>query len=546
MLRLDDVLPARFCSAFEARLGRRVILRTWLRRERSTVADEYAFRLRYAAPAWPEAGVPAASRAETVLITDAAFRPLRYEVSAPGGIAAYVFKGETFRFNAPGESRTGSTAGMRLLLPANAVSILAIAVRMHKPWIGTLHLPFFSPESAQVIAYTLERQGRNITTNFGERIRLDHDGWIAVLAIADQNLELRSRELPWPRWHRPAPQAQAAKVTPSAPGTRKSEKKVGAARGARKAATVRRTDVQFRVGGAEVGGTLSLPAAARQLVAGVVFVGGSGAYDREGGGTISLGYGSFLDRLSAGGIAALRYDKHSPHPKGPLRYEALIRRARAALRVLRARRELQGLPLFLMGHSEGGLIALEVAVGDRNIAGLVLLAAAGRPIEEVLLEQVATQARQLRLGADWRRARQSEIRDLFRHARDTPRWTARTVPPRLLPVRRLRQWYRSIGARFPVRLIAAVKCPILIVQGLQDVQVRSRDARLLHRAARAAGLDSRLLLLEDHDHLLRRVRGAPGLATYGDRRRRVSPVVVKEVQQWIAARARAHVQSHRR
>ena len=49
--------------------------------------------------------------------------------------------------------------------------------------------------------------------------------------------------------------------------------------------------------------------------------------------------------------------------------------------------ELTGPPVVLIGHSQGALIAAEVAAHDRRVQGLALLAGAGRPGRDVLLEQ---------------------------------------------------------------------------------------------------------------------------------------------------------------
>jgi pimeloyl-ACP methyl ester carboxylesterase len=531
MTTLDHILPPTWHSAFETRLGKRTILVTWTRYRRPARATSaHTFLMRYYSPAWPEAGIAEPSRAEIRITTDGAFRALRYATGTPAGKVELVFlRGDRFRLAAPGQKlRTGSTAGAQLMLPANSLPLLSVALRLRHPWAGRLELPFFSPESLQVMPYSLERHGTCVTTSLGEEIRLERAGWIREMTLAGESVRVVARELPWPRW-RDAPHGRARAATPRLrrPG-------------------IVPVDVKLRSGSDRFGGTLSLPGGAMPTRAAALFLGGSGSYDREGGGgPFDLGYGALLDRLAASGIATLRYDKQLDVADEP-RYERLLARARTGLQVLRARRELRGVPIFVIGHSEGGLLALEVAARDRALAGVVLLATAGRRFEAVLLDQLAAQARRLGMGRDWLARGESELRELFHHARHTARWTSRSVPARLLLVRRLRRWYRSLDARDPGRLIATLRCPVLVVQGRDDVQVEVGDARLLHRAARAAGGRASLLLLAHHDHLLRRVTENRGLATYSDRRRRISSVVFEAMRRWMLKTAGAVEPNHNR
>jgi pimeloyl-ACP methyl ester carboxylesterase len=54
----------------------------------------------------------------------------------------------------------------------------------------------------------------------------------------------------------------------------------------------------------------------------------------------------------------------------------------------------------LIGHSEGAVVATRLAAADRRVAGLVLLAGPGRPIDVVLLEQVALTLQRAGLTAE--------------------------------------------------------------------------------------------------------------------------------------------------
>ena len=54
----------------------------------------------------------------------------------------------------------------------------------------------------------------------------------------------------------------------------------------------------------------------------------------------------------------------------------------------------------LVGHSQGGLIAMELALGEESVKSVVLLATPGRPLDEVLRDQILVRAEWLKLGPE--------------------------------------------------------------------------------------------------------------------------------------------------
>lgn len=129
-----------------------------------------------------------------------------------------------------------------------------------------------------------------------------------------------------------------------------------------------------------LGGTLVVPDATR---AAALIIQGSGVHDRDGN-MPALGFKSTLYRRVARelaercGIASLRYDKRGhDKPAGAAQDYSVASRladAAAALALLRKRLETRGLPLFLVGHSEGALVAAKLAETE-PVAGVVCLAA---------------------------------------------------------------------------------------------------------------------------------------------------------------------------
>ena len=137
------------------------------------------------------------------------------------------------------------------------------------------------------------------------------------------------------------------------------------------------TDVTFKSGRLTVHGSLRMPDGAGPLVPAVVLVAGSGPTDRNGDSRLiqgSVGTLTFLaDELARNGIASLRYDKLGTGATalGPyttadlpnLGFTEFVAEAADATRFLATQKQIDPKRLGVIGHGEGGLIALALANG---------------------------------------------------------------------------------------------------------------------------------------------------------------------------------------
>ena len=240
-------------------------------------------------------------------------------------------------------------------------------------------------------------------------------------------------------------------------------------------------------------------------------------FDTRGAGSTRLGT-DFLDRGLSSDIAD----------------------ARACLAYLRARPEAVGQPLFLIGHSQGATVALALAgeqPPDAGLRGVVLMAAVGRDLDEVLADQVVVQGRQLGLSQAQIEALQADARTVAGLIRSGCPWDAEHIPHHLLATFRTRTWYKEF-LRYPTtELIGRVNCPILLCQGSEDFQVSpTRDAERLLTAARLAGRDCSYALFPGLDHLFKRSKGRSSLAEYFEPRP-VAPEFLQRLHAWLGSRA---------
>jgi uncharacterized protein len=271
-------------------------------------------------------------------------------------------------------------------------------------------------------------------------------------------------------------------------------------------------------------GTLTRPVRSATVPC-VVTITGSGQQDRDE--TISLvpGYRPFrevADALARRGIAVLRMDDRGVGGSGGkvrgATSEDFAQDIEDALAWLRARPDIDGARLALLGHSEGGIIAPMIAARDPKLRAIALLAAPawdGRRILEyqngrAIDRHVAEAARD-----SAKRAARSEVDSLA--ARDP--------------------WLAFFIAHDPLETIRRVKVPVLLLQGETDRQVTAPQAKELADAlARAGNRDVTVKVFPARNHLfLPDADGDPG--GYAKlTAREMGPVVLDPLAEWLAKR----------
>ena len=244
----------------------------------------------------------------------------------------------------------------------------------------------------------------------------------------------------------------------------------------------------------------------------LLLVAGSGPVDRDGN-LPGLRNDSLLllaEALANRGVATLRTDKRgvgASHAAGPdesaLLLDTYVHDTRLWLGAL------QGDPAIaragVLGHNEGALIAT-LAAKAAPVDRVVLLAGAGVPAGPAILRQLADGGTPPDLVA----AARTIIARLLRGeaVAEVPGALAGLFRPSVQPY--LASWL----LRDPAAEAAALRCPVLVVQGTADLQMRVADARLL--AAACPGAD--LLLVPGMNHVLKTpAEGrAANLAAYAD------------------------------
>lgn len=157
--------------------------------------------------------------------------------------------------------------------------------------------------------------------------------------------------------------------------------------------------------------------------------------------------------------------------------------------------------VIIAGHSEGSLIGMIAAQNNTN--AYISLAGSGKPIDEILQEQVNKQAPMLN------EANIKILKDL----------KAGTIVKDVHPF--LKGLYAEQNQPFlidwmkynPQTEIAKLKLPILIINGTKDIQVGVENAELLHKAVPS----SQKVIIENMNHIFKEItKDEQNMASYNN------------------------------
>jgi hypothetical protein len=280
--------------------------------------------------------------------------------------------------------------------------------------------------------------------------------------------------------------------------------------------------------------TLTLPRAEQGPVPGVVLVHGSGPQDRDETVGPNKPFRDLAWALATRGIAVLRYDKRTfVHAQammeaGEVGVDAVVvDDALAALELLRARDEVGGDDVFVVGHSLGGTLAPFIARRDGKVAGLVILAGAARSFSTLVRDQMAT-IRELPENAA---PETQEQIDSVMAVLD--RYRAGALPDTATFLGSPVAYARELDALRPVEALAELDVPALLLQGGRDYQVTVDDDIPLWREGLAGRDGVTIRVYPDLSHLFTPGEGLATPQEYLTRASHVDRRVVEEVARWI-------------
>lgn len=239
----------------------------------------------------------------------------------------------------------------------------------------------------------------------------------------------------------------------------------------------------------------------------VILLSGSGAQDRD---ETVFGIpilGQVAARLSDAGFFVVRYDKRGVGQSGgrieSASLDAYADDARSVLQWVRKRRDVDRDRIALVGHSEGGAVALLTAGRNRgDVAAIGLIAAPGQTGRAITLAQqqhALGRLNESEASKQEKIALQNKLMDAVISGRG---WD--TIPPELRKQADT-LWFRSWLSYDPAEAMRRTNQPVFIVQGSLDTQIPPSHADALETLANARKITiprTRKLVVPGVNHLL--------------------------------------------
>jgi hypothetical protein len=309
-------------------------------------------------------------------------------------------------------------------------------------------------------------------------------------------------------------------------------------------------------GNATLAATFTIPQGPGPFPA-AVLISGSGPSDRDE--TIA-GHKPFLvlaDLLTRKGVIVLRYDKRgiaqSTGDYATATIDDFAQDVQAALQYLKARKDVDARRLGLIGHSEGGILAALAATRSNDVNWMVLLASPATSGEKTLLRQSELIARtgglpeeQITRSLEFDRKAYAAVRGEKDSAALEKRLATlvdqsglgAAMPPAVLQaqIRTMTSpWFRQFLDYDPGPSYEKIKCPVLAMNGMRDLQVDSAEnVPLLRKAFEASGnKDVTIVEVDGVNHLFQTAQsGSPAL--YGAIEETMAPEVQTAIANWVS------------
>ena len=295
-------------------------------------------------------------------------------------------------------------------------------------------------------------------------------------------------------------------------------------------------EVTFKSGVDTIYGTLLIPKNAKSKAPAVLLLSGSGPTDRDGNTPLLPGKIDSLKRfaqvLADAGVVSLRYDKYGTGKTGlgsyankieSITFDAYVDLALAAYQYLGSRTEIDPERLAILGHSEGGLIAMVAADRMKTAtppAALLLAAPVCKPYLTTMREQILEQyAEAVKSGVYTQQQADDGMSELDRIISQVIK--NGTAPEKMSPQFSMlfasnSRFLQNANQYDPPKLAAnlPVNIKVLALCGRKDQQVSCDNVKLLVDGFKQGGNRGvQFAELTNVNHVFKEVEGVPDPAT---------------------------------
>ncbi len=256
-----------------------------------------------------------------------------------------------------------------------------------------------------------------------------------------------------------------------------------------------------------------------------IIIAGSGPTDRNGNQNLlkNNSLKKLAEGLSKEGIATFRYDKRivkqirRNNVDMNIKFDDFIIDAISILKHFKNSDAFN--KVYIVGHSQGSLVG--VVAAKQGADGFISLAGAGKPIDDVIIDQVTNTAPMFT----------DDTKRVFSIMKDGK--TTTDYPRALESIFNLetQPFMMSWMSYNPQEEIRDLEIPVLIINGTKDLQVSEEEANLLH----SANSNSTLKIIEKMNHILVPIEGdtLENSKSYNETQRTVSEELIKTIVSFI-------------
>ena len=310
-------------------------------------------------------------------------------------------------------------------------------------------------------------------------------------------------------------------------------------------------EVTFSHGDVTLTGTLTKPAGKKNLTA-VVLVSGSGQQNRDEEVMGHKPFAVLADHLTRGGIAVLRYDDRGTGGSSALSPDVttadFAQDALAAVKYLQSVPEINKKKIGVVGHSEGGQIAIMLAAEHpKDVKFISTLAAPVVKGKDLMITQNEDMARMrgIEITADQRRILEQTfaaidtvndtelLKNRLYHIMTDGKSAQEMINVNSQIMVMTTPWYVNFVRYCAIPHLNAMRQPMLAFYGANDVQVNAT----INAATLNASYGGKKLEIENglhYNHLFQEC--SKPTADYGRIEQTLSPKVMQRLLDWLMKR----------
>ncbi len=261
----------------------------------------------------------------------------------------------------------------------------------------------------------------------------------------------------------------------------------------------------------------------------VVLVQGSGPSDRDETIGENKPFADIAHGLAQRGIASLRFDKRTfiypeDFAEKPTIEAEVLDDAASAISIMK--REKSVGDIFVLGHSQGGMLAPKIAQDNEDVKGIVIMAGSPRSLADIIYDQNMDVMDKTDVADVIKKVSKKQLQEEADKAKaaqpgDTQQYFG-------LPG----EYWASLNAIDTSKIAQSLKIPMLVLQGGADFQVSVKNDFAAWEMLLGGRKNATLKLYDNLNHLFMESNGKKDSSEY-DVKSSVSPEVISDIADFV-------------